>query len=142
MELVQLGSPVELTAGTPYYADNGDKTPIFREIKDRFEGTGDYEGAAAGTDRYAGPGGGSDSWVVAFPVFSCQSDSHCAGGSPARVEGFVCFEIREVEDAPGKVIRGRFLCSGDALMSECNLGPTGSSGKDFGIRADIPLLVR
>jgi hypothetical protein len=43
---------------------------------------------------------------------------------------------------PDKEIRGRFLCPTDPLFEEeCDI-PTGSGGDDFGIRADIPVLVQ
>jgi hypothetical protein len=83
-----------------------------------------------------------DSWVVSLPVIECQSDGHCAGGTAAQMVGVVCFELREVTVTPEKIIRGRFLCPGDPLWSECDGGIGRSGGLDFGIRADIPVLVR
>ena len=94
----------------------------------------------SGTDRYAPFDGTMDSWVVALPVVECQSSDHCAGGSPARVVGFVCFEVREVAVTPEKIIRGRFLCADDPLISECDL--SGSGGDPFGLRARSPVLVQ
>ena len=72
-------------------------------------------------------------------VVERQSDANCAGGAPAEIVGFVCFEVREVSTVPGKVIRGRFLCDSDPLISECDVG--GSGGLDFGLRASSPVLV-
>ena len=40
------------------------------------------------------------SWIVKLPVIECQTDDQCAGGDPAKLVGFVCFEIREVAPAP------------------------------------------
>jgi len=75
-------------------------------------------------------------------VIECQTGDHCAGGTHAMMVGFVCFEIREVLVAPDKVIKGRFLCPSDPLFDQCPIGPTGTGGDDFGIRADFPVLVR
>ena len=57
------------------------------------------------------------------------------------MKGAVCVEIREVVVTPDKIIRARFLCPTDPLYDECDLGPTGSGGLNFGLRADIPVLV-
>jgi hypothetical protein len=43
---------------------------------------------------------------------------------------------------PDKLIRGRFICETDPLFDECDLGLTKSGGLNFGIRADIPVLVQ
>jgi hypothetical protein len=51
-------------------------------------------------------------------------------------------EIREIETSPLNLIRARFLCPDDPLFEGCDLGRTGTGGYDFGIRADIPVLVR
>jgi Flp pilus assembly protein TadG len=145
VDIVHDGNEVQISTDEPIYVDNGDKTPVIGEISDRFLGEGAHLGNAQGTDRYANPVGQSsqpDSWVVALPVVECQSDTHCAGGHPAQVVGAVCFEIREITVVPDKIIRGRFLCREDPLFEECDLGLTRSGGLDFGIRADIPVLVR
>lgn len=134
--IVEEGNAVKLTAEEYWYLDNGDKTPLFTDIKERFQ--------VEGSNIYPGSNDPApDSWVVALPVVECQTDVHCAGGGPSEVKGFVCFEVREVSSPPDeKVIRGRFLCPTDDLFSECDLGTTGTGGDDFGIRADIPVLVR
>jgi hypothetical protein len=46
------------------------------------------------------------------------------------------------KQSPEKIIKGRFLCPDDPLFAECPIGPTGSGGDCFGIRADFPVLVR
>ncbi len=134
------------TAGVsdPVYLDNGDKTPIVRTISDKFYGTGGYSGSPSGSDIYPLLDGVSDSWVVGLPVFECQSDTGCAGGLPQRIVGAVCFEIREIIVTPDKVIKGRFLCSGDSLFSQCGIGGPGSGpgGQNFGVRASVPVLVQ
>jgi Flp pilus assembly protein TadG len=141
-DLVETGYQGEVESLFPIYVDNGTKTPVIDEIKNRMQGTGGYVGNAAGTDRYAPFDGVNDSWIVGFPVIECQSENHCAGGTVADMVGFVCFEIREVIVTPDKIIKGRFLCPSDPLFAECPIGPTGTGGDDFGIRADFPVLVR
>ena len=79
---------------------------------------------------------------MGFPVIECQSDSNCATGSAAGMVGFVCFEIREIATSPDNVIRGRFLCPSDPAFADCDLGRTTTGGMDFGIRADVPVLVQ
>jgi hypothetical protein len=145
IDIVSNGNEHEVSTDVPVYLDNGDKVPVIGEISDLFLGEGAYVGSAAGVDRYANPVGQPskpDSWVVGLPVVECQSDSHCATGSPMYIVGAVCVEIREVIVTPDKIIRVRFLCQDDALFDECDLGLTKSGGLDFGVRADIPVLVR
>ena len=143
-KIVEAGNEYEVDTSTHMYVDNGDKTPVIGEISDKFLGDGKYMGKAAGKDRYAPihTPEQPDSWVVALPVVECQTDTHCAGGSPAQLVGVVCFELREVTVTPDKIIRGRFLCPTDPLFDECDLGPLDSGGLDFGLRADFPVLVR
>jgi Flp pilus assembly protein TadG len=145
LDVVQDGNPVEISTDVPIYIDNGTKTPVISEINDKFLGDGYYVGEGKGVDRYTNPPGQPskpDSWVVGFPVVECQTDKHCAGGDPTDIVGVVCFEIREIIVTPDKIIRGRFLCEGDALLEECDIGLTKSGGLDFGTRADLPVLVR
>jgi Flp pilus assembly protein TadG len=142
LDLIETGYQEEVDSLFPIFVDNGVKTPLIEEIDQRMQGTGDYVGKAAGTDRYAPYTGKKDSWLVGLPVISCQTEDHCAGGTVADMVGFVCFEIREVLVTPEKIIKGRFLCPDDPLFDECPIGPTGSGGEDFGIRADFPVLVR
>lgn len=132
------GSPV---GSDPIYVDNGTKTPVIQDIYDKMFGEGYWNGQApAGTDRYADPPG-VDSWVVGFPVVECQNPGDgCASGDPQQVIGGVCFEIREIEVTPDKIIKGRFLCQGDPLWDECDLGGL-PGGEDFDVRATIPVLV-
>ena len=106
------------------------------------QGNGKYTGEAEGIDRYFPKDGKMDSWVVKLPVIECQSDDHCSGGDTAGIVGFVCFELREINVTPGKVMRGRFLCPSDPLYDECDAGDATTGGLNFGIRADIPVLVR
>jgi hypothetical protein len=141
-DIVQDGNPQQIGAGDPIFLDNGDKTPVIRDIRDRFQGWGAFNGNPAGTDRYPPINGTMDSWVVGLPVVECQTDAHCAGGDTFEIVGFVCVEIREVNVTPEKIIRARFLCPTDPLFTECDLGTTGTGGDDFGYRADIPVLVR
>jgi hypothetical protein len=75
-------------------------------------------------------------------VVSCQQDTQpCREG---EIRGFVCFEIRQIERNPAKEVRGRFLCPGrDAELFEgCRIGGSGGGGADFGILAELPVLVR
>ena len=140
--LVETGYEGEAYVPMPLYVDNGDKTPVISEIYDRMQGEGKYVGNGEGVDRYLPHDGIADSWVTALPVINCQTDDHCAGGTPAEMVGVVCFEIREILVTPEKVIKGRFLCENDPLFDECDVGNTGSGGLDFGVRADQPVLVR
>jgi Flp pilus assembly protein TadG len=144
IDIVQDGNPVEASTAMPVYLDNGDKTPVISEINDRFIGDGAFVGDAGGVDRYAPVHSPpeADSWIVGLPVVECQSETHCAGGGTAGIVGVVCLEIREITVTPDKIIRGRFLCPSDPLFDECGVGITGSGGLDFGMRADLPVLVR
>ena len=141
-DIVKTGYQGEVDSLYPIFVDNGTKTPVIDEVKQRMQGTGGYVGKGAGADRYPPYDGYSDSWVVGLPVIECQTADHCSGGTHAMMVGFVCFEIREVLVAPDKIIKGRFLCPSDPLFAECPIGPTGTGGDDFGIRADFPVLVR
>jgi Flp pilus assembly protein TadG len=143
IDIVEDGNPVEVSTAMPVFLDNGDKTPVISEIYDRFRGDGAYVGNAGGTDRYAPVHSPPvpDSWVVGLPVVECQSETHCAG-KLSSIVGVVCFEIREVLVTPEKIIKGRFLCDTDPLMKECDVGITGGGGLNFGMRADLPVLVR
>jgi hypothetical protein len=142
LDIIETGYQEEVDSLFPIFVDNGDKTPLIQEIQDRMQGNGGYAGNAAGTDRYLPHNGVNDSWVVGLPVIECQTEDHCAAGTAADMVGFVCFEIREVLVTPEKIIKGRFLCPTDPLFAECPIGPTGTGGDDFGIRADFPVLVR
>jgi hypothetical protein len=51
-------------------------------------------------------------------------------------------ELREIERPPLNIIRARFLCPDDPLFEECDIGRSVTGGLDFGVRADIPVLVR
>lgn len=129
----------------PVYVDNGTKTPVVRELYEQMHGEGSYTAdGPAGEDYYQPTDGTIDSWVVGFPVIECQSDDHCAGSDPAMIVGFVCFEIREIIVTPEKIIKGRFLCPerDPELYEKCGLGPGGTGGLNFGLRAEIPVLVQ
>jgi len=140
VDVIQNGNSDEIDVSNGIFVDNGTKTPVVGEIFNRFQGEGFFNGSPSGVDRYPPFDGTEDSWVAGLPVIECQTSDNCAGGSPADVVGFVCFEIREIEVNPSKVIRGRFLCPSDPLWQECDIGTT-TSGGDFGIKADIPVLV-
>ena len=141
-DLVDTGVAQSVSVDDSFYLDNGDKTPVIGAINDRFQGTGAFVGEGDGIDRYAPFDGINDSWIVKLPVVECQSGTRCGGGGTADIVGFVCFELREINVTPLKVIRGRFLCPTDPLYSECDAGDARSGGLNFGIRAEIPVLVR
>jgi Flp pilus assembly protein TadG len=147
-DIVNNSLPGEVTVDDSIYLDNGTKTPVVESISDRFYGDGAFLGSPAGTDRYPPIQDPpvSDSWIIGFPVVECQNADHCASGDTADVVGFVCFELIEVQVTPEKIIRGRFLCPDDHpdQVRTCleGLGPTGTGGENFGIRADRPVLVR
>lgn len=137
-DIVNNGAP-EVTT-TDVFLDNGDKTPVLKDIFDKMQGEGIFSGNPHGEDIYDPVGCPTclkDSWVVGLPVVECQDD-HCSGGTTDSILGFVCFEIREVVPTPDKIIRGQLLCPSDP---RCDFGTTGTGGLDFGIRADIPVLV-
>jgi hypothetical protein len=143
VDIVRSKVEFSVRAGEEYFVDNGSKTAVVDEIEDRFLGQGKFSGGNGdGVDRYAPFDGNPDSWVVTLPVVECQTGIYCSNGSETEIVGFVCFEVREVETVPGKIIRGRFLCPTEPLFeAECDI-TTGSGGDDFGIRADIPVLVQ
>jgi Flp pilus assembly protein TadG len=142
--IVENGTTFEVNVGEKFYMDSGDKTSVIMEIADRFYGEGSHSGSGAGVDYYPPfhDPPQADSWVVKLPVIECQTDDHCAGGDPAKLVGFVCFEVREVVSAPDKIIRGRFLCADDERTADCLESGTGSGGLPLGIRAEIPVLVQ
>ncbi|KPJ79751.1 MAG: hypothetical protein AMJ58_10915 [Gammaproteobacteria bacterium SG8_30] len=146
-DMVETGNTFEVDG--PIHVDNGDKTPVIKEIQDRFFGNAPYgDPAGADADHPDGdfyPGGipgVPDSWPVCLPVVECQTDLHCSGGDPMQVKGGVCFEIREITVTPDKIIRGSFMCPGHPRWDDCDCGTTGSGGLDFNIRADLPVLVQ
>jgi Flp pilus assembly protein TadG len=143
IDIVESGNEFEVSVGTKYYMDNGDKTPVIQEIADRFYGNPPYK-EPAGSDIYlpkhTPPQ--ADSWVIKLPVIECQTDDKCAGGEGAELRGFVCFEVREVVSTPDKIIRGRFLCPSEEIATECYSSGSGSGGIDVGIRAGTAVLVR
>ncbi len=142
-DIVNFGFPQEISVDTmKTYLDNGDKTPVIAAIYNKFQGEGVFEGNPYGYDRYTPFDGVKDSWVTRIAVTECQDADHCAGGSPAKIKGFVCMEIREVHVTPEKIIKVKFLCPGNSLFQDYCAGPGGSGGENFGIRATIPLLVR
>jgi hypothetical protein len=141
-QVVRDGNPTQISGSYEVYLDNGTKTNVIKETSDRFYGDGAHSAEPAGMDRYSPFDGKSDSWVTSLPVMECQTEDHCSGGATATIVGFVCFEIREVVGAPDKIIRGRFLCETDPLFEACDIGLSTTGGLDFGLRADIPVLVR
>jgi hypothetical protein len=142
-EIIDSGTSFTVFAGEEYYVDSGTKASVVMAIRERFLGQGDHAGDPAGADRYTPIHDPpiSDSWVLMLPVLECQAGIGCSGGSEQEVVGFACFEVREVAGPPDHMIRGRFLCPSDPLFEECG-GPQCSGGEDYGIRADIPVLVQ
>jgi Flp pilus assembly protein TadG len=138
------GLPEGVDVYDSIYLDNGDKTPVVQIISDRFYGEGDFLGSPEGSDTDGD--GIIDSWVTGLPVVECQSTDHCAKGDPADLVGFVCMEIREVTVTPDKIIRAQFLCPelhpGQFQQCLTDLGVVGTGGQNFGIRADLPVLVQ
>ena len=125
-------------SGNPIYIDNGTKTPVIQDISDRFHGNGSFSPTPAGTDTDGD--GIVDSWVVVLPVVECQNPGdNCAGGTPADVTGFVCFDLHEVEVTPNKIIKGDFVCPTDPRCSNTGLHPGGTVS---GLSAQYPVLVR
>ncbi len=134
-DIVENGNP-EIIEG-PIYVDNGDKVPVIREIRDRFEGRGSYY-PGVGVDTYSDAS--VESWVVILPVVECQNPGdQCSGGDPQNVVGFVCFDIHEVLVTPEKIIKGTFLCPTDPRCAGTGLGPGGIV--PGGISAQFPVIV-
>jgi hypothetical protein len=134
-DLIDAGNPAELEQDDAIELNTGVQATLFSNIIDRFE--------AEGSNQYPGPDDpAADSWVVRLPVVTCQQGgSHCQEG---QIEGFLCFEVRQVERNPGKIVRGRFLCRerDPDLFRDCVLSGSNPGGGNFGIRAEIPVLVR
>jgi hypothetical protein len=126
----------------PIYVDNGTKTPVVSDIRDRFLGLRDFSGHPAGEDTDGD--GEIDSWPVTLPIVECQNPGdHCSSGDPARVVGVLCFDLQEVLVTPEKVIKGEFICPDDPRFERCDIGGFGPGGEvDAGIDAQAPVLVR
>jgi hypothetical protein len=170
-KIVDNCSAVAVSTDDSVYLDNGDKTSTVDYVRDKFYGCGKFKTAAGRNEYNTLDSGGNkvpDSWVVKLPVVECQDSTQCAGGTPQKVVGGVCFEVREViAPAPGKscvapekagssdrLIKGRALCpqSSDPKVvalynkycTETKPGdppPRTSDGCNFGIRATRPVLV-
>jgi hypothetical protein len=128
-DIVQNGNPDDI-GQEPIYIDNGTKTPVIQDIKDRF----DQEGTDTDGD------GTKDSWVVSLPMIECQNPGDkCAGGDTQDIVGFLCMDIREIIVTPNKTIKGDFLCPTD---SRCDMPGAGPGGTIAGsITADYPVIV-
>jgi hypothetical protein len=179
--IVDSGNPNDMHAGDFAYLDNGSKTATLKYIRNKFygcnnagkncgngiDGTPDQRGFDRyGTNPLGFPASAPaiDSWVVKLPVFECQAGVHCAGGSTGRINGGVCFEIREIiapagdyadpADPDKEVIKGRFLCPDstdeqeralfDQYCREDSDSPQDASpgGCNFGLRAQHLVLVK
>jgi len=128
-DIVANGNPDEV--GTkPIYLDNGTKTPIVQDIKDKF----DAEGSDTNGD------GVVDSWVVTLPVVECQNPGdQCASGTPQNIVGFLCMDIHEIIVTPKKLIKGDFICATDPRCDNAGFGPGGPLVGS--ISADYPVIV-
>jgi hypothetical protein len=114
----------------PIFLDNGTKTPIVQDIKDRFD--------AEGTDTDGD--GINDSWVITLPMVECQNPGdQCASGNTQEIVGFLCMDIREVIVTPDKIIKGDFICASDPRCDMPGFGPGGSVIGS--ISADYPVIV-
>jgi hypothetical protein len=140
--IINEGTQFEVSVGEHYHVDNGSKSSVIQDIKDRFYGDGEYQGRPDPDVKDLDFDGDPDSWVVAFPVIECQTEDGCSSGEAPMMVGVVCFDIQEVVDSPEKRIKGRFLCKSDPRYEDCDAGRSGTGGKDFDIRADFPVLVR
>jgi hypothetical protein len=114
----------------PIYLDNGTKTPVVQDVKDKF----DAEGSDTDGD------GIVDSWVVSLPVVECQNPGdQCASGDTQHIVGFLCMDIREIIVTPDKLIKGDFICSTDPRCDKSGFGPGGTCVGC--ISADYPVIV-
>jgi len=128
-DIVQNGNSTEV-GDDPVYIDNGTKTPVVQDIKDRFD--------AEGTDTDGD--GINDSWLVTLPIIECQNPGdQCASGDPQYIKGFLCMDIHEILVTPEKIIKGDFICSTDP---RCDIKGFGPGGTILGsISADYPVIV-
>jgi hypothetical protein len=130
-DIVANGNPDDIGL-EPIYIDNGTKTPVVQDIKDRFD--------AEKEDASVPPNGIKDSWVVTLPMIECQNPGdQCAGGDPQEIVGFLCMDIREVIVTPDKLIKGNFLCPTDPRCDKPGFGPGGKTAGS--ITADYPVIV-
>jgi hypothetical protein len=135
-DIVQGGNPDDI-GNEPIYIDNGTKTPVVQDIKDRFDLEGTDTGSHAG---HVDGDGIKDSWIVGLPMIECQNPGDgCAGGDTQYIVGFLCMDIKEIEVTPGKVIKGDFICSTDPRCDKTGFGPGG--GIIGSISADFPVIV-
>jgi hypothetical protein len=128
-DIIANGNPDDI-GDEPIYLDNGTKTPVVQDIKDKF----DAEGSDTDGD------GIVDSWVVSLPVVECQNPGdQCASGNTQHIVGFLCMDIREIIVTPDKLIKGDFICSTDPRCDKPGFGPGG--GIIGSISADYPVIV-
>jgi hypothetical protein len=128
-DIIQNGNPDDI-GDVPIHLDNGTKTPVVQDIKDKF----DAEGSDTNGD------GIVDSWVVSLPVVECQNPGDkCASGDTQHIVGFLCMDIREIIVTPDKIIKGDFICSTDSRCDKPGFGPGG--GLIGSISADYPVIV-
>ena len=128
-DIVQNGNPDDI-GQDPIYVDNGTKTPLVQDIKDRFDVDGDDTNGD----------GIKDSWVVTLPMVECQNPGDkCAGGDPQYIVGFLCMDIHEIIVTPDKLIKGDFICSTDPRCDTPGFGPGGVIAG--AISADYPVIV-
>jgi hypothetical protein len=128
-DIIEGGNAYEI-GPDPIYIDNGTKTPVVQDIKDKFD--------AEGTDTNGD--GIVDSWVVGLPVVECQNPGdQCASGDPQVIKGFICMDIHEVVVTPDKIIKGDFICVTDPRCDMVGFGPGGTIAGS--ISSDFPVLV-
>jgi hypothetical protein len=130
-EIVEYGNSGYVGYDVPIYIDNGTKTPVVQDIKDKF----DAEGIDTNED------GIKDSWVVSLPVIECQNPGDgCASGDTQYIMGFICMDIREIIVTPDKIIKGDFICATDPRCDIKGFGPGGTLVGS--ISADYPVIVK
>jgi hypothetical protein len=135
-KIIQNGNPAEI-GNEPIYVDNGTKTPVVQDIKDRFDADGIDTGSHAG---HTEGDGINDSWFVTLPIIECQNPGDgCAGGDPQYIKGFLCMDIREIIVTPDKIIKGDFVCPTDPRCDIAGFGPGGTIAGS--ISADFPVIV-
>lgn len=170
--IIDNGNPDDFEAGDEAYLDNGEKEAALMHLRNRFYGCNNAgkncgNGVSGspqqrGFDRYGPNPAGSpatapaiDSWVVMLPVFECQPGTNCSGGTPFKINGGVCFEIREILSSGGDYgdslhkIKGRFLCPDSDDATEVALfnqycrdaADPGPGGCNWGISAKHVVLV-
>ena len=134
--------PGRPSGAKPIYVDNGTKTPVLKEIQDRFL---DRAPTRATRRRRSDTNGNGtiDSWLVPLPIVECQNPGAAApAAAPRRSSVWRAWTFRKSTGAPDKIIKAEYVCPGDPRFdaSKCGVG-FGPGGEVPTIDAQYPVLV-